>query len=46
MFLFAFLDHALDSVMVDVWPKTVDGDSSNRVELGSDRRRQVGHQAR
>ena len=35
-FLFAFLDHALDSVMVDVWPKTVDGDSADRVELGSE----------
>ena len=36
VFLFAFLDHALDSVMVDVWPPNVDGDSSNRVELGSE----------
>ena len=35
-FLFAFLDHALDSVLVDVWPPNVDGDSSNRVELGSE----------
>ena len=35
MFLFAFLDHALDEVLVDVWPRSVDGDSADRVELGS-----------
>ena len=35
MFLFAFLDHALESVLVDEWPASVDGDSAGRVELGS-----------
>ena len=36
LFLFAFLDLALDSVLVDVWPRSVDGDDDASVELGSD----------
>ena len=35
MFLFAFLDHALDSVLVDELPASIDGDDTGRVELGS-----------
>ena len=35
MFLFAFLDHALESVLVDNDPVSLDGDSAGRVELGS-----------
>ena len=36
LFLFAFLDHALDSVLIDELPASVDGDNTGRVELGSD----------
>ena len=36
LFLFAFLDHALESVLIDELPKSVDGDNTGRVELGSD----------
>ena len=35
MFLFAFLDHALDSVLVDELPSSIDGDDTGKVELGS-----------
>ena len=35
MFLFAFLDHALDSVLVDTLPARSDGDGTGHVELNS-----------
>ena len=35
MFLFAFLDHALDTVLVDSLPTSIDGDGTGHVELNS-----------
>ena len=35
MFLFAFLDHALDSVLIDTLPSSIDGDGTGHVELNS-----------
>ena len=35
MFLFAFLDHALDSVLIDTLPASIDGDGTGHVELNS-----------
>ena len=36
MFLFAFLDRALDSVLIDTLPAGTDGDGTGHVELNSD----------
>ena len=36
MFLFAFLDHALVSVLIDQLPKSFDGDGTGHVELNSE----------
>ena len=35
MFLFAFLDHALDSVLIDELPPAIDGEGVGHVELNS-----------
>ena len=35
MFLFAFLDHALTSVLIDTLPASIDDDGTGQVELGS-----------